>query len=145
MYCCATGGGAGSGSGTKITATDESGFNSWNNDKKRISKNLFKIRHWKIIHDNYINIQNENATWFIDPPYFNGGHKYKHSNKKINYNNLREWCITREGQVIVCENTKAFWLPFNPIIDMYGIRFTTTEAIWTNEKTLYDNTQQKLF
>src|SRR3990167_10642526 len=48
-------------------------FNSWNMDKKRIAKNLFKIRHWKIEFGSYNEIENQEATWFIDPPYQFGG------------------------------------------------------------------------
>ena len=45
-----------------------------------------------------------------------------------------EVCETRRGQVIVCENTKATWLPFQPLIQLSGQKHTTTEAIWRNEK-----------
>ena len=36
-------------------------------------------------------------------------------------------------QVIVCENTKANWLYFKPLIEITGQRVKTTEAIitWT--------------
>lgn len=144
IYCCATGGGAGSGNGYKITASDESGFNSWNKDKIRISKELFKIRHWKTKKGSYEAILNEECTWFIDPPYQFGGHKYKENNKKLNFTELAEWCKSRTGQAIVCENTKSSWLPFLPMIEMTGIMFKTTEAIWSNYPTNYDYIQQSL-
>ena len=63
------------------------------------------------------------------------------SNKKINFTELGEWCKSRNGQVIVCENTKADWLPFKPMIEMQGAMFKTTEAIWSNHKTAYDDEQ----
>lgn len=110
-------------------------------DLKKIAKQLFKIRHWKIELGCYTEIPNEEATWFIDPPYQFGGHEYKHSNKKINFTELREWCKSRDGQIIVCENTKANWLPFKPMLEMQGTMFKTTEAIWSNLKTNYDNEQ----
>lgn len=145
IYMCSTGGGGGSGLGYKITAKYDSGFNSWNKDKKRISKELFKIRHWKIENKDYNDTENNEQTWFIDPPYQFGGHKYTLSNKLLNFNQLSEWCMSRNGQVIVCENTKADWLPFKPMTEMRGIKFKTTEAIWSNHKTNYDNIQQTLF
>ena len=114
-------------------------------DLKKIAKQLFKIRHWQIKLGCYTEIPNEEATWFIDPPYQFGGHEYKHSNKKINFAELGEWCKGRDGQVIVCENTKATWLPFKPMIDMQGSMYKTTEAIWSNHKTNYDNVQVSLF
>jgi len=112
---------------------------------KDIAKNIHKIKHWKIIQDDYINIKNEDATWFIDPPYQWGGDYYKESNKNIDFKQLAEWCRSRNGQAIVCENTKADWLPFKPMIDLTGTKHKTTEAIWSNIKTNFDDIQQNLF
>ena len=82
----------------------------------------------------------------LTPPYqFGGEHQYKHNNKKINFKQLGEWCMSRKGQIIVCENTKADWMPFKPMIDMTGTKYTTTEAIWSNHVTNYDNVQMGLF
>lgn len=120
-------------------------YNSWESDKQKISSNLYKIKHWKIILGSYEDLENENATWFIDPPYQFGGHEYRCSNKQIDFNSLSNWCRTRQGQVIVCENTKATWMDFKPVIQMQGSMFKTTEAIWTNFKTQYDFIQQDLF
>ena len=110
-----------------------------------IIKNLHKIKHWEIKLGSYDELQNVEATWFIDPPYEFGGHEYKCSNKSIDFQLLSEWCINRNGQAIVCENTKATWLPFKPMIDMQGSMFKTTEAIWSNHKTNYDNQQLSIF
>lgn len=82
---------------------------------KQHAADLFKIKHWQIFHDGYQNIGNGNATWFIDPPYEFGGDVYIESNKAINFKHLAEWCKSRKGQVIVCENTKATWMDFKPI------------------------------
>ena len=112
---------------------------------KNIAKSLYKIRHWQIKNCDYTELKNETATWFIDPPYQFGGHKYKCSNKFIDFNSLSEWCKTRNGQSIVCENTKADWLPFKPMVDLSGIMFKTTEAIWSNHPTNYDFVQTSLF
>lgn len=114
------------------------------NDLKNIANQLFKIRHWNIKLADYNEIENENATWFIDPPYMFGGHEYKCSNKNIDFDKLAEWCKERNGQAIVCENTKATWLPFKPMKEMQGTMFKTTEAIWSNHKTNYDAVQQSL-
>jgi len=106
-----------------------------------VAKNLYKIRHWQIKEGSYEELLNEEATWFIDPPYQFGGHCYKFGNKKIDYSFLANWCKTRKGQVIVCENTKASWLPFKPMINIRGIKYKTTEAIWSNQRTNYDGHQ----
>jgi site-specific DNA-adenine methylase len=109
-----------------------------------IIENLHKIKHWEIKLGSYDELENVEATWFIDPPYQFGGHEYKCSNKQIDFAKLAEWCKDRNGQAIVCENTKADWLPFKPMVDMQGAMFKTTEAIWSNHKTNYDAIQQTL-
>jgi len=113
---------------------------------QKVSKSLFKIKHWNLIHGSYEDLENKRATWFVDPPYQNGGHCYVENNKNINFNGLSIWCKERIGQVIVCEEMKADWLPFNPLIDnKSGRGKNRLEAIWTNEMTIYNNIQQSLF
>jgi len=112
---------------------------------KNIANQLFKIRHWNIKLDSYENIENENATWFIDPPYMFGGEHYKQSNKNLDFKKLREWCKSRNGQIIVCENSKADWLDFKPICKMRGSIRETTEVIWSNVPTEFDYQMQSLF
>lgn len=107
-----------------------------------VANNLHKIKHWEIKQGCYTEIPNETATWFIDPPYQFGGASYKHSNKKIDFNHLGEWCKNRNGQAIVCENMKADWLTFRPVKKIQGLAQTNiVEAIWSNERTNYDNEQ----
>lgn len=111
---------------------------------KRIASQLYKIRHWEIRSGSYDDIENKVATWYIDPPYMFGGHAYICSNKKINFESLAEWCMTREGQTIVCENTRATWLPFVPMTKQQTLSGENSEAIWTNYHTHYNNIQQEL-
>jgi len=128
----------------QMTCGSFEGMNSYKS-KKRIAENLFKIKHWEIKLGSYEDIENQKATWFIDPPYQFGGEYYKHSTKNIDFANLAEWCKSRLGQTIVCENTKADWLDFKPMKEMQGSMYKTTEAIWSNIPTNYDNVQQTLF
>jgi hypothetical protein len=121
----------------------ERSYNQFDLQLKNIKGSLFKIRHWIIKLDDYKNLENTEQTWFIDHPYQYGGNEYKENNKKLNFNELANWYRTRNGQIIVCENTKANWLPFLPIIDMMGSVHKTTEAIWSNFPTNYDHVQQK--
>lgn len=99
---------------------------------ERMSKDIEKIRHWDIRLDDYTNISNLEATWFIDPPYQFGGEHYPMNNKNINYLELAEWCKNRNGQVIVCENNKASWLDFKHLTLMKGSKHRTVEVFWTN-------------
>jgi site-specific DNA-adenine methylase len=112
-----------------------------------IAEQLYKIRHWTIIQGDYQDILNEQATWFIDPPYQHGGeHQYRFGNKQLDFQSLSEWCKSRDGQAIVCENTKADWLPFYPLRKIQGVANTDTiEAIWSNCKHDYMATQPILF
>jgi hypothetical protein len=50
------------------------------------------------------------ATWFIDPPYEGVIRGYRYGNP--DYDELATWCLSRKGQVIVCEGPGATWLPF---------------------------------
>ena len=130
-----------SGSGKTVS---NYGKKSMKKQLSNISSNLWKIKHWKFKIDCYTNIDNDAATWYIDPPYQYGGHSYKYSNKDINYLSLSSWCKERKGQVIVCENTKANWMDFKPMKEMQGTIFITTEAIWTNMQTSYNVIQTSL-
>ena len=98
----------------------------------RLVKLTYKIKHWEVVFGDYKDLPNIEATWFIDPPYQHGGSNYIVS--KINYKELSKWCKERKGQVIVCENSKANWLNFKPLVRISGIRRKSTECIWTNYK-----------
>jgi hypothetical protein len=58
------------------------------------------------------------------------------SNKDIDYKNLAEWCKNRNGQIIVCENSKADWLPFQNIKLMQGSKYRTMESMFVNDVAL---------
>lgn len=69
------------------------------------------------------------ATWFIDPPYQRVHRGYERWN--LDYDELAEWCKTRRGQVIVCEQDGADWLPFEPLQEIRGTtNKQTTEMAW---------------
>lgn len=108
-----------------------------------IAKNLFKIKHWNIVLGDYADIENQEATWFIDPPYQFGGEYYVEN--KIDFPALSSWCQSRKGQVIVCENSKANWMPFNPLKEQRGCQKSTMEVWWTNQPTSSVNKQLSIF
>jgi len=109
-------------------------FNGWSDKRKAmVIYDLPKIKHWDIRNCSYEDSPNIVATWFIDPPYQHGGFHYRVGNKFINFPALGNWCQSREGQVIVCENTKADWMDFDEFSVQRGQRHTTTEAIWYRE------------
>lgn len=128
----------------KATSHHSDRPNTTNYQLQFIARNLYKIRHWRIICGDYRNLANQEATWFIDPPYQYGGEHYVHNNKGWDYCELATWCQSRQGQVIVCENTKANWLPFVPVRKLQGSKHQTTEAMWTNFETHYHYKQAEL-
>jgi len=139
-FLCSRAGGNG-----RWTVT-EFGEQEYRRFKKRTLSHLHKIKNWNIVHGSYEDLENMEATWFIDPPYQYGGEGYTEGNKNLDFQSLAEWCRTRKGQVIVCENTKADWLPFYPMKMINGVANTfTTEAIWSNLPTDYDVTQLSFF
>jgi site-specific DNA-adenine methylase len=98
--------------------------------KQRLTKYQGKIRHWKVTSLDYRELPNQDATWYIDPPYQFGGEHYKRN--KVDYPALAEWCKSRNGQPIVCENSKADWLPFKQLVRIQGsLNTNTVECIWT--------------
>jgi len=91
--------------------------------KRRILKFLPIRDRIKFIHGHYIDIDNQMATWFIDPPYqivTKSGSVYQNGNgysktcnsTSIDFTKLSEYCLSRNGQIIVCEKEGANWLPF---------------------------------
>lgn len=85
---------------------------------RRLRRVLPLARHWTILNDDWSAAEDSRATWFIDPPYEPidsvAGSLYRHSD--IDYAALGAWCRARRGQVIVCEQAPASWLPFRPLI-----------------------------
>lgn len=109
----------------------------WGNAiRERIASQVGCIKHWKIACKSYEEIGNEEATWFVDPPYDGKpGKCYRH---KFNaYNELSQWCQNRFGQVMVCEQAGADWLPFEPFAKIKSTpgsrgKSYSKEVIWKN-------------
>lgn len=87
--------------------------------RERIANQVEHIRHWSVIRGSYDTISSDiEATWFIDPPYQGAGKHYRCGSTDIDYGRLAEWCLSLKGQIIVCENVGADWLPFEPYINI---------------------------
>lgn len=80
------------------------------------------IKNWKITCLSYEDIENQEAHWFVDPPYQSG---LNDKSIRINYSKwpsdmdffhqLGKWCNDRHGALTVCEGAGATWLPFEEI------------------------------
>lgn len=111
----------------------------WSNKVRiRIATQIEHIRHWKVIEGNYFDAPNLDATWFIDPPYSKAGKYYRYN--QIDYTNLAEFAKNRRGNVIVCENEGANWLPFQKFKTTKGASNSknggkiSSEVMWRLEK-----------
>lgn len=82
--------------------------------RDRIAQQVLHIKHWQIYEGNYDVAPSLQATWFVDPPYQVRGDIYNYSSSKICFSTLANWVLARDGQLIVCENAGAQWLPFVP-------------------------------
>ena len=95
---------------------------NWRISKRHMAKNLFKIKHWKLIMGDYTLAPDMEATWFIDPPYqYRSGLGYHHGSNILNYNILTKWIKQRNGQIISCEGKDAKYLPFKPLLTLTGV------------------------
>ncbi|HEX8693428.1 MAG TPA: hypothetical protein VF746_13470 [Longimicrobium sp.] len=105
--------------------------------RARIAHQLQCIRHWKVRCANYWDSPDARADWFVDPPYEGraGNHYRRFGSKGFDYAALASWCVERHGQVMVCENEGAAWLPFGPFRVAAGMNGTrrsgiSREALW---------------
>ena len=102
--------------------------------RAKVAAQVPLIKHWEILEGDYSAAPNQDATWFIDPPYSSGGEHYP---KKIkDYSRLASWCRSRRGQAIVCESLGADWLPFRRHARIKALgagkrKKTSDEMIWT--------------
>lgn len=106
--------------------------------RETIASQVEGIRHWRVYNCSYEEIGRYvrgGATWFIDPPYQHQGKHYHHGAEGIDFAFLGDWCRTRTGQVIVCENEGANWLPFRTLADVKTTRAASrsVEVVWTND------------
>lgn len=93
--------------------------------KDRIIDQVPKIKDWRVFLGSYedapavlarIGIDQKDVIWHIDPPYQNGGKRYKKSSNAIDFDALGRWVKSLEGRVMVCERDPANWLEFEQLV-----------------------------
>lgn len=101
--------------------------------KNFAAKNLGYVQeHVEYRLDTYLNAPDIEATWFIDPPYQMKIKGYKRIG--LDYKELADFVMSRKGQIIVCEQLGADWLPFNELIEIKGTNNKKTmEVLWYRE------------
>jgi hypothetical protein len=118
--------------------------------RTRIAEQVGKIRHWQAIEGEYHDAPDVDATWMVDPPYKNkAGSHYPY--QPASFAGLGEWCQTRRGLVMVCENEGADWLPFERLASIksndgkHG-NGKSAEVIWLNRRPkFWQGVQTRLF
>lgn len=110
--------------------------------RARIADQVNCISHWRVIEGSYENAPDIEATWFIDPPYAKAGKVYRHNSKSLDFATLGKWCQSRNGQVMVCENDGAEWLPFKPFAKIKSTegkrgKAKSHEALWCNDNSVW--------
>lgn len=105
--------------------------------RRRIAGDIERIRHWQIIEGDYRDCPDVEGTIFIDPPYqTKAGGFYPY--QPDDFDALGEWVLTRQGQVVVCEQEGPTWLPFNHKIEIVGApakyrKGKSAEVYYTND------------
>lgn len=108
----------------------------WSEERReRVASQVDRIRHWQLIEGDYTAAPDVEATWFIDPPYIGAGKHYP--TQPDDFKKLGDWCRERKGQVMVCENVGATWLPFAPFLNIKANESkrggkVSREALWVN-------------
>jgi len=92
------------------------------------------IKHWRVYNKSWDQLdvnRRGDACWFVDPPYQEMGKYYRCPAKDIDFPKLGQWCRELPGQVIVCENRGADWLPFQTFGTEQGQRMNgKMEVVW---------------
>lgn len=115
------------------TKVSKWGVRSFEFARKLAARNLVVGSRFEYRVGDYTDAPDVEATWFIDPPYQQVGGGYRFDRDDIDYDQLRSWCLSRRGQVIVCEQYGANWLPFKPLCSHPGVNnLYSTEVWWSN-------------
>ena len=113
--------------------------NGWNTSMRaRIARDVGQIKHWRVMLGTYRDAPDVEARWFVDPPYYGKpGSKYTIGSSSIDYADLADWCLSRRGDVTVCEGATADWLPFKSFPAIAANRLASAgrksrEMVWRN-------------
>jgi hypothetical protein len=107
---------------------------NWEISKRVMAEAVTKVKHWRILADDYSAAPDVEATWFIDPPYKGAaGRGYAYGSDQLDYGALANWILSRKGQVIACEGPEGDYLPFQPLRLSMGVAGKQSdEVFWTN-------------
>lgn len=115
---------------TAFSARTERGQLVWGaRARERIATEIEGVRRWEVRQGSYESAPRIKATWFIDPPYVEKGRYYRF--RDVDYPALAQWSRGLAGQVVVCEQEGATWLPFRPLAVIKSTKGTSSEVVFT--------------
>lgn len=131
----------------------------WEGMLRRMAARVDDVRNWTVLHGDYTEALahverskkypvGSKFTWFVDPPYeaksptretkawFPLGDGYREGAGRLDYDKLGSWLQDLPGQVIVCEQAGASWLPgFTHLRDHHdsqGRPSAEVVAVWSS-------------
>jgi hypothetical protein len=107
----------------------------------RIARDRQLVQHWTVREGDYVWAPEAN-TYFVDPPYVDKGRYYRVNT--VNHEALGKWVRDLSGQVIVCEQAGADWLPFEPFRETKSSKGTSKEVVWMSRSPSEDVSEDGL-
>jgi len=101
--------------------------------RQTIARQVEGIRHWKIFNRHLHRMSEASLGDVVRRSSIRGRRQALSVRvEQIDYGTLALWCKSRPGQVIVCENEGATWLPFRELADVKTTRAKrrSKEVIW---------------
>lgn len=111
--------------------TDRAQLNWGPRAKERIATQLPALADWTVMEGSYDCAPNDEATWFVDPPYGDKGKYYRVGFR--DFAGLSFWAASRRGRLIVCEGPDAAWLPFKPLGSFKSSTGRAQEMVFTHD------------
>lgn len=101
----------------------------WSCARPKVAPWVARIKHWRIRCASYADVEDLEATWFVDPPYQTAaGRHYPFDD--VDYAHLGEWVQSRHGQVIACDQQGADWLPWNGGTTLKAMKGKSAEVVY---------------
>lgn len=121
---------------TAYSARSEGGQLIWSQRARdRIAKQLPLLCGWTVTEGDFADAVDEEATWFVDPPYGDKGRFYRVPFS--DYSRLGAWCKDRRGLMIACEGPGATWLPFAELGSFKSTKGRATEVAYVSRTDPY--------
>ncbi len=114
------------------------------NLRARLAAQVERIRHWRVIEGDYTKAPDVEATWFVDPPYQKlKARMYAFDADALDFASLGAWCKARRGQVMVCEQAPAAWLPFRAFRETLAAHRGRQKSVWRSAEVIWTHDDEE--